>query len=420
MAANWIDRSIKKFGKEAVENILSSKGLSGALNNGAADLTSATKSSITRELNATIRNAGENVTQKMSKSAQKAQASAVSDVIERFGPEQSSAILQEAKNSGKPIQEVAENFSQNTPNPNYQSATGRKDIIDSSSPPNSSWKRKNENTGLMSPEDIERMHNNESIFNDSSYNAKQKEYQTLFDNENSQPMSKGEFNYRYNEDGTLKTAEQRQEYMRKLHEQQVGESATVEKHRSVDEVKQSAKEKYDKKKQAEIDEVMNRAKDSKETGSDSTREAYERKERAAQFEEMKDRSVLGTAAHKTGNGLSWLFGSQQVRTDASGAVTNSFGARKQLRKNYNDYIGQAFIAGQIDSPSAFTKQQFKSDYGAIKYDTMGNFKNSAPITSSDFSGITNWMKEHQLATAGIIAATGVGVGGLMSRNRDGD
>lgn len=208
-------------------------------------------------------------------------------------------------------------------------------------------------------------------------------------------------------------AETQAEYKRR-HKAQNQERYNKSKERREYEAKQKAERKAKRQKEArEKDaEMSNRV--NKEHGGkkgEKQREKYIENQRIEQFEDEKERGVVGMTFHTLGEGIKGLFGVQKVRTDASGAVINELGARTTIRRNLN-----AFNEYQAKNGAALiSSRDFNNQYGLLRDDLLGDFtQNIGSIGESNFDGIAAWAKEKPLHAAGVIAATGVGAAGLYN------
>lgn len=160
---------------------------------------------------------------------------------------------------------------------------------------------------------------------------------------------------------------------------------------------------------------------SKETGgrrAEKQRKAYEERKRLEEFEDTKERGIIGMAFHKLGNGISAAFGIQNVKTNAAGEVVNEFAARNTIKTNMNAYNRyQAKTGG-----AKISSDDFMKGYGVFDEETLGNFSQRLGTMeqSSNFDGLGDWAKEHPFLVAGAIAGTTVGAASIIGNIRDGD
>lgn len=348
----------------------------------------------------------------------------VAGLTNEFGSNVTEEILSSAKSSGRSIKEVAEQFRRN-PAPDYSNAKGRKDFINQieESEVPSGWHRKeNPGTALMAPDDVQKMQQRQQeIFDNPSNTRTSQEYEKLFNGEpdSNSSMTRKEFDYHYNPDGTPRTPEQQEEFLNA--ERRRSEAA---RQNADDYAKQQRQEKLEKlhKERLEKEQAETIEKATKEHGGSNAtkqREEYDKRKRLDEFEDTKERGVIGMAFHKLGNGISAAFGVQNVKTNAAGEVVNEFAARNTLRTNMNAFNRhQAEIGG-----AKISSRDFNQQYGAIREDIMGDFSQNQigrMQQSSNFDGLDDWAKEHPMLVAGAIAGTAIGGASIISNMRGGD
>lgn len=145
--------------------------------------------------------------------------------------------------------------------------------------------------------------------------------------------------------------------------------------------------------------------------------------------EIKQRQAEVDYENKTllGRKITDIFGNAPVITNESGQVINPLASRKTTKGERNK-IQKAWIEGKIEGNMP-TFQDVKDNYGN-RFDIYGgayDITNNPKIGQSFFQGlgydgIGDFAKNNQLITAGAIAGTTIGVGGIASaignRNRE--
>lgn len=437
---SWFNQAIKDFGKEAVEEIFESRGLSEAFKDGAGKLSNKQKSSIIEQLTAV--------------SGIKKQGGELLEAFNGLNPKSFETNEQyefAVRSLWKNKDSFMDSVSQARKAPAQLEEQWSKLSPDEAAKKRQNWERRNEhavNSGYSKP-------------NQRTHELQQKELEASFNPEPSVPKSRaaGESRRDFNEVWNSMSDEQKAKWndMKKRQKAANNEAYGLdEKHgyipdaddmsnRSMtrEEYNQKRKEAFDNsaegKERAKIEKDQRREKAaqerqeklrqeremkqraSEETGgqrAEKQRKAYEERKRLEEFEDTKERGVIGMAFHKLGNGISAAFGVQNVKTNAAGEVVNEFAARNTIRTNMNAYNRyQAKTGG-----AKISSDDFMKGYGVFDEETLGNFSQRLGTMeqSSNFDGLGDWAKEHPMLVAGAIAGTAVGGASIISNMRDGD
>lgn len=443
----WLNDKLKNFSKDAVEAAMTKFGVDAteAFANGGVNIDSKIRGQITKELNGTV-------STHMTRAERQTQQKTVSNVIENFG-EQANSILNEAKVSGRPIQEVADSFSSGS----YGLGRGQvpSDRL-TTELPNSAWKkgRAPETRNLpVTMEDAEKMRQSDKFVDNlrsqvqrdkeaSRWGGRSLDEQQRMDARYEQYKADkaGRENVRnYNDRSLITSTEERAAKGRQIYTK--GEEFDFQENGNFGIVENSyrQKETLQPKKGETAAEYKERVHQERYNNSEE-RKNYERQQRQERIrkgqearadyeqrlnnaqsnidqanQEQRRREVEQNDRSWVQKKIDWwsgndegskVFGGRNTRKDPSKNGGMTWEQQRQM-------ANEAYITSGQGSYQS--KSDFRRNHDAIMDGTFFDTKKAM-----SFDGLGDWAKEHPFLVAGAIAGTTVGAASIIGNMRDGD